>query len=88
MSEHRKLTEHDEETGEPYDVCPSCSDDWPCVYAERDALRKKVEGQGLLLIGYRIGKRPPERAFKLIEQADAVLAARLAPTDDGGGEDE
>lgn len=39
MSEHRKLTEHDEETGEPYDVCPACVADWPCVYAERDALQ-------------------------------------------------
>lgn len=30
MAEHRKLTEYDEETGEPFDVCPSCVVDWPC----------------------------------------------------------
>ena len=43
MAEHRKLTEHDDETGEPYDVCPSCSDDWPCVYAKLDEYRSLME---------------------------------------------
>lgn len=48
MSEHRKLTEYDEETGEPYDVCPSCSDDWPCVYGQLDDAKAALR----LVYGY------------------------------------
>jgi len=40
---------------------------------EIDALRKKVEGQDLLLRAYRLGTRPPERAFTLLAQAAKVL---------------
>ena len=40
MDEHEKLTEHDEDTGEPFDVCPTCSEDWPCrIQQRRDAKR-------------------------------------------------
>lgn len=49
------------------------------VIRERDALRKKVEGQEYLLRAYRLGGRPPEKAFKLIEQANKVLQPPREP---------
>jgi hypothetical protein len=46
----------------------------PDGHAEVAALRMKVEGQDLLLRAYRLGTRPPERAFALLKRADATLA--------------
>jgi hypothetical protein len=43
------------------------------LQAEVAALRMKVEGQDLLLRAYRLGTRPPERAFTLLKRADAAL---------------
>ncbi len=58
--------------------------------AELEALRKRCEGQDLLLRAYRLGTRPPERAFTLLAQAAKVLdaaapTAERRPADDGDG---
>lgn len=53
--------------------------------AARDALAMKVEGQDYLLRAYRLGTRPPEKAFKLLEKADAALAGSREQAAEGEG---
>lgn len=46
---------------------------------ERDAWRDACEGRGLLLVAYRLGKRPSEKAFKLIDKARKILGDEALP---------
>ena len=61
MSEHVMLMETDDETGERFPICPACTVDWPCVYADLAASRQRearlrdtleeVHRYGLTIVG-------------------------------------